>query len=197
MSLDQESRERLLDTACEAIASKLEGTGSMPPDLDGQPKVLRDPGACFVTLRIRDQLRGCCGSLEARRPLLLDTWHNAQASAFHDPRFWPLRAEEWPLTDVEISVLSEKMPVPASSEAELLGLLRPGRDGLVIALGDQRATFLPSVWEQVAGPDEFIGRLKQKAGWPADFWHPEMRAWVYETESFERPANARVERGLQ
>ena len=51
---------------------------------------LAQPRASFVTLTIEGELRGCCGTLEPVRPLLLDVWNNAQASAFRDPRFAPL-----------------------------------------------------------------------------------------------------------
>ena len=48
---------------------------------------LREPGACFVTLRRQGDLRGCVGSVHAYRPLLEDVWSNARASAFRDTRF--------------------------------------------------------------------------------------------------------------
>jgi AMMECR1 domain-containing protein len=53
-----------------------------------------------------------------------------------------------------------------------------------------RATFLPKVWEHVAGPRDFLRRLKEKAGLAADFWAPDVEVWRYETElmSVERPA---------
>ena len=43
-----------------------------------------------------------------------------------------------------------------ASERELLRTLVPGRDGLVLAWRGTRATFLPKVWEQVAGAAEFL-----------------------------------------
>lgn len=70
------------------------------------------------------------------------------------------------------------------SEAELLAILRPGIDGLLLRRGTSQATFLPSVWEQVPQPAEFLRHLKQKAGWPATFWAPDMQIHRYTTESF-------------
>jgi AmmeMemoRadiSam system protein A len=190
--LDPDSQVLLLDLACDSITTHLQGPYQLPPEVGTLPAVLRSPGACFVTLKIDHALRGCCGSIEARRPLALDAWHNAQASAFHDPRFAPLSSREWPRTDVEISVLSEMTPRVAADERILIETLRPGRDGLLIAFGEQRATFLPAVWEQIATADEFLARLKHKAGWPAGFWHRDMQAWTYETESFSRSAADRA-----
>ena len=57
-----------------------------------------------------------------------------------------------------------------TDEADLLSQLRPGVDGLVISDGNQRALFLPSVWEQLPTPDVFLGQLKHKAGMAADHW---------------------------
>lgn len=152
----------------------------------GEP---HDPGlkrssASFVTLRVGDDLRGCCGSIEPSRPLSEDVWNNAWASAFADPRFPPLTSMEWPATNIQISVLSEPERLDVRSEAELLQLLRPGRDGLILQFGHRRSTFLPAVWEQLPNPADFVRHLKLKAGWPASFWPPDMQAWRYTTESF-------------
>ena len=43
--------------------------------------------ACFVTLRIGDQLRGCIGRLDPDGPLICGVARNAYAAAFQDPRF--------------------------------------------------------------------------------------------------------------
>jgi len=45
---------------------------------------LRAPGASFVTLRLDGDLRGCIGSVEARRALGDDVTHNARAAAYRD-----------------------------------------------------------------------------------------------------------------
>jgi AmmeMemoRadiSam system protein A len=182
-SLDPAARQALLTTAATAIEAGLGRSIASPPDTRHLPQPLGDPRASFVTLSIDEVLRGCCGTLEPARPLLLDVWHNAQASAFHDPRFAPLTLAEWRHVDVEVSVLTPCERVVVASEQELLLGLVPGRDGLVLAWHGMRATFLPKVWEQVAGPEDFLRRLKHKAGWPDDFWATDLEIWRYETES--------------
>ena len=142
------------------------------------------PSASFVTLHVGEELRGCCGTIEPSRPLIVDVWNNAWASAFADPRFPPLSRDEWPETNLQISVLSEPEHLDVHSEAELLQILRPGRDGLILQSGSRRSTFLPAVWEQLPEPIRFVRHLKTKAGWPADYWPPDMEAWRYTTESF-------------
>jgi len=73
MSLSLADRQYLLKLARETIARHLRGEGPPPVDLDALPESLTRDGVCFVTLTKHDgQLRGCIGSLEARRPLVLD-----------------------------------------------------------------------------------------------------------------------------
>lgn len=189
--LEPRSRALLLRTAADAIESQLERRGGAGPDADALTAELRAPRASFVTLTIEGELRGCCGSLEARRPLAIDVWHNARASAFGDPRFPPLEAREWAGVDLEVSVLSPLEPVVVRSEAELLARLVPGEDGLVLAWRGSRATFLPKVWEQLGDPVEFLRHLKHKAGWSADFWAEDVEVWRYFTESAAAPGTNR------
>ena len=176
----------LLDTAAASIDSRLAGLPSEAPAPDQLPAALRHEAATFVTLTIEGRLRGCCGMLEARRALALDVWHNARTSAFSDPRFLPLTPGEWDRTDLEISILSELVPLASGSEAALLEQLEPGRHGLVIEWQRTRATFLPKVWEQLPAPRDFLQLLKLKAGWPRDVWDDEILAWRYETLVIER-----------
>lgn len=145
---------------------------------------LNRPGASFVTLRIEEELRGCCGSIEATRPLHMDVWNNAWASAFTDPRFPALTPAEWPETGLEISVLSQPVRCDVRDQLELLEVLRPGVDGVILQAGARRSTFLPAVWEQLPEPSQFIRHLKLKAGWPVDFWPADLQVWLYTTESF-------------
>jgi AmmeMemoRadiSam system protein A len=188
--LEPDARAALLRTAATAIEAGLGNVAASPPDVARLPRALDEPRASFVTLTIDHALRGCCGTLEPARPLLLDVWHNAQASAFRDPRFAPLSAAEWRRSRLEIAVLTPCERIVVADEQELLRTLVPGRDGLVLAWRGRRATFLPKVWEQVAGAQEFVARLKIKAGWAAGFWAADLEAWRYETEimAVERPA---------
>jgi AmmeMemoRadiSam system protein A len=140
---------------------------------------LQDPGASFVTLMRHGQLRGCIGTLQARRSLLADVKANAVAAALHDPRFSPLTAKELADTLVEVSVLSAMQALQFDSEADALAQLRPGVDGVVFEFERYRSTFLPQVWEQLPTVAEFITQLKRKAGLPHDFWAAEVRLQRY------------------
>jgi AmmeMemoRadiSam system protein A len=165
----------LLRHARAAIAEALGEPVPAAPDL----AALHDPGASFVTLTQGGELRGCIGSLEAHRPLLDDVRANARAAALRDPRFPPLVASELARTRVEVSLLTLAEPLPVSSEADACRQLRPGVDGVILSAGGRRATFLPQVWEQLPEPANFLARLRQKAGLPANYWGPDVRLARY------------------
>jgi AmmeMemoRadiSam system protein A len=183
MTIAHADRNELLRLARGSIEAGLSAGRSAPAPAIVSP-ALNEPRATFVTLSVHDDLRGCCGSMESRFPLAEDVWRNAWASAFTDPRFPALTPAEYASTHLHISVLTPLERVPVTSEADLLAALRPGIDGLLLAMGPSRATFLPAVWESLPNPFDFLRHLKMKAGWPATFWSPQILVWRYETESF-------------
>jgi AmmeMemoRadiSam system protein A len=152
--------------------------------LDDYPPELRRPGASFVTIRdAAGGLRGCIGSLEARRPLVEDVAENAFSAAFGDSRFPALQVDELPDLELHVSILGPPEALAPRSRAELLAMLRPGRDGLILEDRGRRATFLPQVWESLSDADDFVGQLWRKAGLPEDHWSPHVRAWRYEART--------------
>lgn len=172
---DPELGRTLLAIARGAIGAKL-GVGAAEAP---RHEALVQPAATFVTLKLDAELRGCIGSLEARRPLGVDVRENALAAAFRDPRFPPLAVAEFEATSVEVSLLSASEPVDARDESDLIARLRPGIDGVILAYGSRRATFLPQVWETLGEPRQFLAALKRKAGLPEKFWSVELKVARY------------------
>lgn len=178
VAADQPEAEKgasLLKLARNEIGSRLGQPAAKPV----KAAWLQEPGASFVTLTRRGELRGCVGTLEAHRPLGVDVRENAVAAAFRDPRFMPLSRDEFDAIRVEVSLLSVAEPLPAAHEADALAALRPHVDGLVFEYRHFRSTFLPQVWEQLPDPADFLAQLKRKAGLPADFWAEEVRLSRY------------------
>lgn len=140
--------------------------------------------ATFVTLEKKGQLRGCIGMLEAHRALAEDIAENSYVAAFSDSRFPPLNESELDDLSIHLSILSPAEIMPCQSEAELIQQIRPDIDGLILDDGLHQATFLPSVWESLSEPIDFINQLKMKAGLPVNYWSKELRAYRYTTESF-------------
>lgn len=167
--------------AVASIAARLAGR-----PLDGRPPrslALRALGASFVTLEHGGHLLGCVGTLEAARPLYLDVQRNA-GRAMRDPRLPEVTVAEWPELDVTVSVLTTPEPATVGGRADLLELLRPGVDGLLLAAGHRRATFLPSVWQKLADPERFLDALLTKGGWPARGWPDGLRVARYTSMEF-------------
>jgi AmmeMemoRadiSam system protein A len=182
--LERSERQQLLALAARSIRRGIGRREPAPaPPGDWAPALLATRAA-FTTLRLAGELRGCCGSLDAKRPLAQDVWHNAWLSAFADPRFEPVAAEELAALQISISVLSPLEPVRFADEFELLRRVEPGLDGLALTIGEQRATFLPAVWEMLPQPRQFLAQLKRKAGWSGGALPADARVWRYRTESF-------------
>ena len=177
-----ERARRLLAIARRSIETGLASGRPLEPDLAELPAELCEPAASFVTLRLAGELRGCIGSLEAHAPLAKDVAENAFKAAFRDPRFEPVTAAELDQLELHVSVLGPLVRLEVASEEDLVACLRPGRDGLVLREGACRATYLPSVWEQLPDPQRFVRELKRKAGLAADHWSPRIECYRYAVE---------------
>lgn len=186
MELSDEERAYLLGLARRSISHFLEKHEMMelkPEDVGS--KKLTEEGACFVTLHMDGNLRGCIGTLEAHRPLVFDVIDNAVNAAVNDPRFFPLTEGELETAKISISVLTKPEPLPVNGPEDLLGKLEPKRHGLILKHGIARATFLPVVWEQLPGKEEFLEHLCMKAGLAPDGWKdPKTEYEVYEAIEF-------------
>lgn len=185
MLLTEESQQRLLNLAKESIQHGIATGKVLRVDLADFSVELKKPCATFVTLQKHRQLRGCIGVLEAIRPLAEDVAENAFSAAFKDPRFPKLTADELPDLTLHLSLLTPVEPVLFTSEQDLLAQLKPGVDGLILQQGHRRGTFLPSVWESLPKPEQFLRQLKQKAGLPPDFWSDQLQFFRYRTEIIE------------
>ncbi len=184
--LSQYQGQVLVKLARQIIAERL-GQKSIKVDTDSlSDAVFKEKRGTFVTLQIRDKLRGCIGSLEASEPILNGIKRNAVNAAFHDPRFSPLKAEELDNVDIEISILTQPQPLQYSGSKDLISKLRVDVDGVVLRKGSASATFLPQVWEQLPKPKQFLSNLCMKAGLSADTWkNKRLEISTYQVQYFE------------
>ncbi len=180
----------LLCRARQAISEQLAGqrASSVTEEPDTQTQAtLATPGAVFVTLSQKGQLRGCIGSLSAWRPLATDVVENAKSAAFRDPRFPPLTSEELDRTRVEVSLLSPAQPMSFTSQDDAIQQLRPNVDGVILEWQGRRGTFLPQVWESLPDRQQFFRHLKQKAGLAMDFWADDVKLYRYQVQKWKEP----------
>ena len=178
--LNEEQRQRLLRLARTSIESALHGEPSALK-ADDYDEVLQRPAGAFVTLRTKQgDLRGCIGSIRAIEPLYRAVASSAVSAAIRDPRFHPVRQEEMPQLDLEISVMGPIEPVRDVADIEV------GRDGLIVSRGRFAGLLLPQVateygWDR----DTFLDQTCIKAGLAPGAWHSgETRIEKFSAEVF-------------
>ncbi len=188
--LTKEEGRILLDLARVTISRELDAPvdKARAEGLDErlEKAVFDEKRGVFVTLHKNGNLRGCIGSLEPSEPIREGVRENALNSAFHDPRFPPLKKGELKAVDIEISILTKPAELVYSDAADLVSKIRPGTDGLIIKKGWKRATFLPQVWEQLPEPETFLSHLCRKASLDPDQWKKgDLEVMTYQVQYFE------------
>jgi AmmeMemoRadiSam system protein A len=126
---------------------------------------LIEPGAAFVTIHERGDLRGCIGLLRFEVPLWINVREAAAAAALDDPRFLPVDERELPMLELEVSVLEPPVEIPDASH------FVAGRHGIVVERGGRRALLLPQVAGEMGwGAEQMLDAVCRKAGLPGDAW---------------------------
>lgn len=183
--LNNSEKSLLLNLAREAISDAIAGKPIKKIKLDEMPDALQEKGASFVTLTKNGALRGCIGTLTAYQPLALDVQEHAIAAATQDYRFQPVIPSELQDINIEVSYLTPSQKLAYDTPEELMQLLRPMIDGVILSIGYQKATFLPQVWEQLPKPEEFLSHLCLKMGAPANLWRKKhLEVSIYQVEEF-------------
>lgn len=165
----------ILDTAKASILAAVQGEEYIPNHI---PQELSQYGATFVTIKLDGNLRGCIGSVYPTKPLILDIIDNAKNAACSDPRFEPLTLEELANAEISVSILSSIERISFKDERDLLSKIYP--HGLIIAEGNNRAVYLPVVWEQLPDRQVFLNSLKEKAGLRADYFSRTLEAYKFD-----------------
>jgi AmmeMemoRadiSam system protein A len=161
-------------------ASSFVREGKVPEEAPASPR-LSAPGAAFVTLLRKGQLRGCIGFTEAAAPLYRTVQECAVAAATEDPRFPPVEPSEVDSVRIEISVLTPLVPA-LPEEIEV------GVHGLMVRKGGRRGLLLPQVatenrWDRQA----FLSNVCRKAGLPPDEWRKGAELYSFTAEVFGEP----------
>jgi AmmeMemoRadiSam system protein A len=151
----------------------------------GHAPVFTQLGACFVTLKKNNNLRGCIGSIIAHQPLINDIVEHAKDAAFRDPRFNPVEQNEVDSLTIDISILSEPQPMTFRDEQDLLEQIVPFSDGIIIKDKNRQAVYLPSVWEDLPDKAMFLNSLKIKAGLPPEHFSDTFEAYRFSTVYIE------------
>jgi uncharacterized protein len=181
IAITADEKNTLLAMARDSIAHGLKHNKKISVNARDYSHNLQLHRATFVTLNLHQQLRGCIGTLEAHQPLIADVAEHAFAAAFEDPRFAAVTQSEFSQLEIHISILTPATAMTFTSEEDLLRQIQPGIDGLILKSGNCRGTFLPSVWEQLPEPKQFLKHLKMKAGLAENYWSGEIQVSRYRT----------------
>ena len=183
--LTEKEGRHLLSMARRTIETRLSNQeGETSSDQSESPQYKEKRGT-FVTLTIEGALRGCIGHIIPQETLIEGVRINAINAAFKDPRFRPLSQKEWKRVKIEVSILTDPVPLRYSDAEDLLRKLTPGKDGVILKKGFHQATFLPQVWEQLPEVEEFLMQLCHKAGLNGDAWKREkLDVSIYQVQAF-------------
>jgi AmmeMemoRadiSam system protein A len=176
-SLSEPDRREMLELARRAIVAAV--SLQKPPEDVPRGGIFAEKRGVFVTLHALRRLRGCIGVVEALEPLSESVARCAANAALHDPRFSPVRPEELPDLQIEISVLSP----PETIRPEDVEI---GKHGLLISLGSRRGILLPQVAvEHKLSCQRFLEETCRKAGLNLQAWRePETQISGFTCEVF-------------
>ncbi len=172
-------RTQLLTLAHEAILAALEpGPQKRDFPLDPPSAHLAELRGVFTSLYLRGALRGCVGYVFPTTPLYRAVAETACAAAFEDTRFDPVKFDEAPSLQIELSILSPPRPILADA-------IEIGRHGLLISASGQRGLLLPQVpvergWNRIT----FLEQTCRKAGLPLDAWQKGATLEAFTAEVF-------------
>lgn len=175
--LDRAEQQYLLKLARQSLEACVSGK-PLPKPASTDPRLTRKSGA-FVTLKKNGRLRGCIGYIVALTPLQEAVVRMARAAALEDYRFPPVKPEEVPDIDIEISVLSPLRPIKSVDEITV------GKHGLVMTYLGRRGVLLPQVpVEQKWDLNQYLTGICRKTGVPDRSWEKGARIEVFTAQVF-------------
>ena len=178
MQFSAEQRTAVLGLARELIREAVGGKSPvLPQPID---EFLLQPAGCFVSLHTLAgrRLRGCVGRIDATHPLA-EALRSSAIHVLQDPRFAhePVRLDELPTLELEVSVLSPARPVQTPLEFD------PLEHGIYLMFGGRTGCFLPQVARETGWTrEQLLDRLcVEKLGLPHTTWrHPQARLNVFD-----------------
>ncbi|MEA3470880.1 MAG: AmmeMemoRadiSam system protein B [Thermodesulfobacteriota bacterium] len=178
VGLSEDDKALLIDIAKKSVEAKLSGKDA--PDFEITSNNLKKNMGAFVTLKKKGRLRGCIGYIEAIKPLSTTVEEMAQAAAFRDPRFPPVKKEELKDLSFEISALTPLKRISDVNEIEV------GKHGIYMVKGLRSGLLLPQVateykWDRLT----FLEQTCYKAGLASGAWKDkETKIYIFSAEVF-------------
>lgn len=185
MNISELEKATLLALAGRAIMQKLKPENHAMPEAPALTENLKRGSGAFVSVYVKEELRGCIGTFSEEFPLYKNVENMAVSAATADARFPSIQASEFSALELEISVLTPRKKIYDPSEIEL------GKHGIYLKLESNRGTLLPQVAiSQQWTVEEFLGNCsKYKAGIGWDGWKS-AEIFTYEAIVFRSGASA-------
>lgn len=192
-NISDQDGEILVKTARKIVTEFLTNGNKLELDEDLRSRFSFESGV-FVTLDLKDELRGCIGFPMPKR---LDKAlpEAAIAAATQDPRFPPVELPDLNQITFEVTILTPPAELKVDDPSLLPSKIKVGRDGLMVKHGYHSGLLLPQVpvehgWSQ----EEFLNYTCQKAGLPNDCWKDKQtRVYAFEGIVFkEESPNGKV-----
>ena len=165
--LSHQEKRILLEIARKTLISAVKYNTSPEINTENLNKFarLQKSSGTFVTLKKKEQLRGCIGNIFPNQEVYKAISRNTINSALFDRRFMPVTEPELDNIEIEISVLSDITPINGYNEYDVT------KHGIIIRKGGASAVFLPQVaTEQGWNREEALNHLCRKAGLPQNAW---------------------------
>lgn len=163
--INEEEKAELLEKARNAIHTFVK-TGKRGELVNpGSNGILNEITGVFVSVYVKNKLRGCIGGF-AQSQTLNDLAQKMAVSASCDGRFSSVQPDELADMELEISILSPLKEIYSKEEIQL------GKHGIYIRKGLNTGTFLPQVAAKTGWDiDQFLGHCsRDKAGIGWDGW---------------------------
>ena len=136
---------------------------------------LKSTCGVFVSVHIKNDLRGCIGTFSENEPLYKNIQQMSVQAAVEDNRFKAVKAKELNHLQIEISVLSPRERIEGPNDIVI------GKHGIYMINGIRRATLLPQVAVQNNwSPVEFLEVCAEsKLGMSRNSWK-DSELYIYE-----------------
>ncbi len=156
----------MVETAAASIRAA--ASGHAAPEITDTADLDERYSGVFITIHIRDELRGCIGYVSMPGPFLQSLSDVARKSASEDLRFQAVTADELDQLEFDITLLSRPEEIDDDENFVI------GEHGLILESGIFRGLLLPQVpVEQGWNKHQFLDALCKKAMLPAESWKDE------------------------
>jgi AmmeMemoRadiSam system protein A len=144
MTLTKEQGKILLEVSRKTMEAVI---GRKPVDIPSglrKQKALSEQPGVFVTLLRGGKLSGSMGYPPGTMPVVDAVIRTTRDSAFKDPRFKNVKAEDLPQVKIRIDILTDFVELEVDETGNYLKKIKAGVDGVMIRKGPFRGIELPS-----------------------------------------------------